>query len=59
MLMEYSIGENVHCVSKLQKWVAHVILHADIRERSVGPFGQLDWLLLRDESKSLKVQFNI
>ena len=59
MLMEYSIGENVQCVSKLQKRIAHVILHADIRERSVGPFGQLGWLLLRDESKSLKVQFNI
>lgn len=53
------LEENVQCVSKLQKRAACVILDADIRQRSVGPFGQLDWLLLRDESKSLKVKFNI
>ena len=32
------LEENVQCVSKLQKRAACVILDADIRERSVGPF---------------------
>lgn len=49
-----ALEENIQCVSKLQKQVVHVILDADVRERSERLFKLLHWLQLKDKVNLLK-----
>ena len=44
-----AMEENVKCVFKLQKRAAHIILDANIRDRSKDLFRQVDWQPLMDE----------